>query len=96
MPNVIWTRAAVEDLIRLFNVLKEESPDAAQNAALHIRKAADSLMISARIGNPMNDDPGKREFATGFGKNGYILRYIVDNDQVVIIRVWHYLEKRSS
>jgi len=96
MSNVIWTQRALQDLQRLFLFLKEKNPEAARKAAIQIREGADRLQDNPRLGKPMPDDTGRRELSTVFGKRGYILRYMLDeNDTPVIIRVWHHLEKRA-
>ncbi len=44
----------------------------------------------------MEDNTGRRELSAPFGKRGYVLRYMIDDDNsVVILRVWHYLENKE-
>ena len=44
----------------------------------------------------MDDDTGRRELVVSFGAGAYVLRYMRDeNDTVVLIRVWHSKEKRT-
>jgi plasmid stabilization system protein ParE len=45
-------------------------------------------------GRPMNDDSGRRELFTPFGSSSYVLRYFIDEEYVVIVRVWHGKESR--
>jgi len=47
-------------------------------------------------GHPMNDRTNRRELFMPFGSGGYILRYIVDGQFVVIVRAWHSREKRDT
>lgn len=35
-----------------------------------------------------------REFFTPFGKNGYILRYQIIDQKLVILKIWHTHEDR--
>lgn len=96
MPEIIWTRPALEDIERLILFLKDKNPDAARRGALKIKEAADLLMENPHIGKPMEDDTGRREISSSFGKKGYVLRYMLDeNGSPVIIRVWHFLEHRD-
>lgn len=45
----------------------------------------------------MNDGTYRRELYLAFGAGAYVLRYIQNKDgNVVIIRVWHSREHRSS
>jgi len=92
---VIWTKEAVNDLQRLFDFLNEKSPGAAKRAASHIKQTADQLTYLSEIGKPLPDDTGRREIFTSFGKRGYAIRYMLDDEKnPVIIRVWHTLEQR--
>lgn len=96
MPQVKWTKPALGDLERLFTFLKDKNPQAAGNAAQKIKDTADNLSVYPLMGKPMEDDTGRLEISASFGKRGYILRYMFDDDgNVVIIRVWHSLENRS-
>ena len=42
----------------------------------------------------MGDGTARRELFTSFGRRGYVLRYMLDGDKVVVIRVWHTRERR--
>ena len=95
MPSVIWTRPALADVERVFSFLKEKNPDAARRAAQTINHAATQLGEMPHIGVRMPDDTGRREYFTPFGKHGYILRYMLDEENPVILRVWHGLDLRD-
>ena len=44
----------------------------------------------------MDDDTGRREWVVSFATGAFVLRYMRDkNDTVVIIRVWHSKENRT-
>lgn len=96
MPGIIWTKPAVQDVQRLIDFVKAKNPTAARKAAQKIRKAASILAQNPHFGKPMEDETDRREFATNFGKRGYVLRYMIDDNQkIIIIRVWHSLEQRG-
>ncbi len=43
----------------------------------------------------MDDDTGRRELVLSFGASAFVLRYMWDrHETVVIIRVWHSKESR--
>jgi len=42
----------------------------------------------------MSDGSKRRELYLPFGNGAYVLRYRLDGDMVVIIRVWHSREHR--
>ncbi|MBR8838912.1 MAG: type II toxin-antitoxin system RelE/ParE family toxin [Stigonema ocellatum SAG 48.90 = DSM 106950] len=47
------------------------------------------------IGKPINDGTGRREVFLPFGAGNYVLRYKVEHQIIVIIRVWHSRENRD-
>jgi len=94
MPKVVWLPEAIDDTRRLFEFLKEKNLSAAARAAQAIRNGAGQLADFPDIGRPMNDGTGRRELFVPFGANSYVLRYILDAQRIVIIRVWHGREQR--
>ncbi len=96
MPQLKWLPEALADVERLHAFLLEKSPDAAARAAKVILDGAGFLTSIPDIGRPMEDDTGRREWAVSFGAGAFVLRYMRDkNDTVVIIRVWHSKENRA-
>lgn len=64
-------------------------------AARVILDGAGLLKSMPEIGRPMNDETGRREVVLPFGAGAFVLRYMWDkSDTVVIIRVWHSRENR--
>lgn len=94
MPQVVWLPEALDDASRLFAFLNEKNPSAAARAAQAIRQGASSLSDFPELGRPMNDGTGRRELFIPFGASSYVLRYVLDNHRLVIIRVWHGREQR--
>ncbi len=96
MPQVKWRPEALADVERLHAFLLEKSPDAAARAAKAILDGAGFLTSIPDIGRPMEDGTGRHEWAVSFGAGAFVLRYMRDkNDTVVIIRVWHSKENRT-
>jgi plasmid stabilization system protein ParE len=96
MAAVRWLPEALDDLERLFEFLREKSPEAAARAARVILDGANHLADVPRLGRAMPDDTGRRELPIPFAAGAYILRYRLDNDDtVIIIRVWHSRERRE-
>lgn len=95
MAQVKWRARAIADVARLHAFLHEKDSDAAIRAAGAIRHAALLLEQSPRIGRPMPDETRRRELFIPFGAGAYVLRYILEaDDTVLIIRVWHSRENR--
>ena len=92
--DLIWLPEARDDIERLFNFLLEVNPAAAQRAVRLIQSGAQRLLDYPQIGQPMDDDSGRREFYLPFGAGSYVLRYRMDGQSVVVIRVWHGREHR--
>lgn len=90
-----WLPETWEDIERLFQFLVEKNPVAAGRAIDLITSGAESLLAAPEVGAPMNDDSQRRELYLPFGAGAYVLRYRLDGDCVVIIRVWHSREQRE-
>ncbi len=95
MPRIKWLPDALADVERLHAFLYEKSPDAAARAARVILDGAGLLKSIPEIGRPMDDETRRRELVLSFGTGAFVLRYMWDKgDTVVIIRVWHSKESR--
>lgn len=90
MPQIIYTAAALRDIGRLRNFLRAKNPAAARRAAEAIRNGLKTLASQPRLGRPAEDLPEPyREWVIEFGKDGYVVRYRVDGDAVMILAVRH-------
>ena len=67
---------------------------AAANAAQCIIKAASLLVDNPYLGHPMDNMPEFNQLHIPFGQNGYVLRYRIDNEKIIILRIWHTREDR--
>jgi plasmid stabilization system protein ParE len=81
---------------RLYVFLQEKSPAAAARAAETILSGANLLQTTPALGRLMSDETGRRELFLPFGAGAYVLRYRVEANTAVIIRVWHSRESRTS
>ena len=96
MPQIKWLPEALADVERLHAFFYEKSPVAAARAAKTILDGAGLLQSIPDIGRPMGDDTGRRELVASFASGAFVLRYMRDNnDTIVIIRVWHSKENRT-
>lgn len=97
MPTVKWLPEALDDTQRLYTFLNDKSPEAAARAASIILKGAILLKTTPYAGRPMSDETGRRELFMAFGAGAYVLRYMQEGeDTVVIVRVWHSREDRLA
>lgn len=84
--RVRYTRAAREDLLRLYGFLLEQDVEAAQRAIEAIDKSRELLQsfpFTCRKADP--DNPFLRELMVSFGTSGYVALYEIENDHIVTI-----------
>jgi plasmid stabilization system protein ParE len=92
--RVRYTRAAREDLLRLYAFMLEQDASAAARVLDAIDKSLDLLRafpFSCRKADP--DNPFLREMLVSFGMSGYVALYeIDDNRTVTILAIRHQRE----
>jgi len=93
MPSLIWVPQALRDVQRLYRFLAFKSPDAAGRAVKAIRQGVKVLAQQPGMGRPVADMPAEfREWPIDFGDGGYVARFRVDVDVVVILAMRHQKE----
>jgi len=93
MPRLIWTENALFCVRRLHRFLKEKNPEAAKKAVETIREGVDALESSPYSGKPVEYmGENYRTSMVNFGKRGYVILYKMENNEIAIISVKHYLE----
>ena len=95
MKALRWTPGALQDLVRLRDFLGPKNPSAAARAAERILQAAATLRENPELGHAVEDEPW-RELVASAGRTAYVLRYRIDDDAIVIARVWHSREERET
>lgn len=90
-----WLPETWDDIERLFRFLEDKNPAAAKRVIDLIIQGADNLLDTPELGAPMNDNSRRRELYLPFGAGAYVLRYRLDGENIVIIRVWHSREHRG-
>lgn len=94
MTTLHWLPEAQNDIQRLHKFLHEKNADAAQRIVNTLLEGADKLLSFPEIGKPLNDDLKRREMYLPFGGASYVLRYRLQGEKVIVIRVWHSRELR--
>ncbi len=93
MPRLIWTPAALGDVERLHDFLKDKNPLAARRAVRAIREGLNLLADQPQVGRPAeNMEPEFREWLISFGDSGYVVLYHFDGEDAVILAVRHQRE----
>ena len=92
--RVRYTRAARDDLKRLYGFLLDQDIAVARRALTAVGKGTDVLRrfpFTCRKAGP--DNPLLRELLISFGASGYVLLYEIENDHTVtILAVRHQRE----
>ncbi|MCY3703443.1 MAG: type II toxin-antitoxin system RelE/ParE family toxin [Rhodospirillales bacterium] len=94
MRALRWLPEALDDLKRLHAFIEPHSPQAAARAIGVLLASAERLTSFPEMGRPWEADNDFRELPVRFGTRGYVIRYRLPEDRVVIVRVWHALEQR--
>lgn len=92
MAQVVLSRNAGLDLQRLHRFLAEKNPDAARRAMRTIRDKLRTLEQFPRLGPADPDRPGTRQFFMPSGAAGYVVRYGVLEDTVIVLAIRHMWE----
>jgi len=89
--RLIFSKAAIDDLVRLRAFIANHNPIAAQKVSKRMRSAINSLVDVPKIGRPVEGIPGEiRELI--FGR--YVVRYEIRGKILYILRIWHGKEHR--
>ncbi|MBW4588290.1 type II toxin-antitoxin system RelE/ParE family toxin [Aetokthonos hydrillicola Thurmond2011] len=94
MSQIVWTESAINDLNRHYDFIKLNNPDAASRAVQAIVSSGESLQQNPRRGTIIDEIAGLRKLLVFFGKNGFIIHYVILEDDVVILRIYHGRENR--
>lgn len=93
--KVIWRERAAVDIARLRSFLSDKDIRAAQRALQTIYGGGELLTLHTKLGRPIPDGLHRRELFLPFGSGFYVLRYFVENNTVIIVRVWHSKVNRA-
>jgi plasmid stabilization system protein ParE len=89
--KLVFSRASVNDLVRLRDFIAQHNPEAAHPVAQRLLGAIQNLVATPQIGRPVAKMSGEiRELI--FGK--YVVRYEVRQGHLYILRIGHGKENR--
>ena len=88
--QIRFSPESVQDLKRLHDFLDQHDPEVARTTVLNLKTAITRFAEMPYIGHPLEDIEGVREFV--FGR--YVVRYLVRDEAVYILRFWHSKESR--
>jgi len=93
MAEVEFAPRAQADLVRLKLWFAELDDEVAARAVTAILAGIDRLAVSPFIA-PQLPNSNSRELQIRFGRYGYVARYGVRGDRVIVARIFHGREKR--
>jgi plasmid stabilization system protein ParE len=94
MSEIVWSDTALDDLNRHYDFIKLNNIEAASRALQAIVSSSESLQQNPCRGAIVNDKAGLRKLLVPFGKYGFVIHYIVLEEDVVILNVYHGRENR--
>lgn len=83
-----WVKEAISDLEECRNFLKSKNPKAEKNAVKRIIEVTKLLLEQPYLGTPIDDMPEFQKINIPFGKYGYVLKYRIDGQKIVVLRIW--------
>lgn len=93
MSQVIYSPSAVRDLNRIRQFLKSKDPRAAARAGQTIISSMREVAKLPSIGKPIDQMPQEfRDWIIDFGQAGYVVRYRISGENVVVLAVRHQRE----
>ena len=91
--NIAFSPDAISDLIRLREFIEIKNPQAARRVARLLQKNINQLMKFPKLGKAVAEshDPEKiRDLIS----NNYTVRYLIGNEMIFILRIWHQREDK--
>ncbi|MEI9991821.1 MAG: type II toxin-antitoxin system RelE/ParE family toxin [Rhizomicrobium sp.] len=88
MRRIIWSPLAVDDLRGIRDYIGQFNPSAAMRFAARLFETAESLAEFSERGRPIGG--GRRELVIVWP---YVIRYRVEPERVVILRIRHGAQK---
>ena len=89
-----YTEEAIADLERLRAFIAEHDPKAAVRVALDLLARIERLCEFPLIGHTVAEAPDP-EHIRDFAFSRYVVRYLVSEKSLCILRIWHHREDRA-
>ena len=95
--KLAFAREARIDLVRLRTFIAEHDPAAAERAARKLKQGIERLMRHPRLGKRVTAAPDQiaPEEMRDWLVADYVIRYLIANDQIIVLKVWHGREQRQ-
>ena len=93
--KLLYTPEAISDLQRLREFIAEKNPDAAERVGSQLMIDISKLTSLPHIGRKVQRAPNP-EMVRDLSAGAYIVRYLILDDEIHVLRVWHKREDWSS
>lgn len=90
--KLVYSQRADADLARLELFIATQSKREAARAIARILRGLQNLQRFPELGTDIGES--FRQLVLRYGRNGYVIRYRVLNDSILITRIWHSKEAR--
>lgn len=93
--KIKYSPESIADLNRLVEFVEAKNLYAARRIAIDIQEAFDNLKRFPKMGLPVlkSSDP---DLIRDLYINQYVARYLINNDIIFILRVWHNKENERN
>jgi plasmid stabilization system protein ParE len=93
--KIKYSPESIADLNRLVEFIEAKNPYAARRIAIDMQEAFDNLKRFPKMGLPVlkSHDP---ELIRDLYINHYVARYLISDDVIYILRIWHNKENERS
>lgn len=93
--KLVYAPEAIHDLERLRDFIAEKNPAAAERIAQDLFQGIQNLKKFPRLGLKVARAPNP-ELVRDLVIDRYVVRYLVTDTAVYILRIWHHKEDRPS
>lgn len=93
--KIRYSPESVEDLQRVVEFVEVKNPYAARRIAIDLQEGVDRLKQFPEIGLPVLKAPDPEQIRDLYVGN-YTVRYLIANEVIYILRVWHGKENEKN
>ncbi len=83
--KLTFTLSAQTDLVRLRAFIAEKNPQAAKAISRRLKESIQRLSDHPQLGHEVEEVERVRDWIAG----PYVVRYLLSEDRVTILRIWH-------
>lgn len=91
---IIYSQEAQDDVDRLFTWLLDRNPNAAERFVVALKEATARIAKAPGLYPITDTDAGARKCLMRFGGSAYVIYYVVEGGDQIVVRMWHGREER--